>query len=284
MLQIRNDIHQPGSCVWLLGRVLQVTALLVCLSCPRCVLALSETSRQDLWHGAHSTVHIPSAAAALDSSGHVPWKQRLLSSGSASTQTAFEQALAATFNNASATDPSTTLAQFSTLLNIVVSLGRSNKPYLRYVPELHSSTVQALMSDAVLFATSSLGDSSKLLELLASISKHIHQLHAEFGYPATRRIILGCILKKRMDFKNALSPQLQAAVDKVLLQLFNIHKRSAAAKGAVQFLHISKSGGTNLCMAAEQNSCTTEGFSEKHNCLVKEFNDIPRWVTAHAHK
>ena len=36
-------------------------------------------------------------------------------------------------------------------------------------------------------------------------------------------------------------------VDQVLRQLFALHQQSTASKGAVQFFHISKSGGTNMC-------------------------------------
>lgn len=44
----------------------------------------------------------------------------------------------------------------------------------------------------------------------------------------------------------------------MLLHLFQLHKRSIASKGAVQFFHISKSGGTNLCQSAQSNGCSTE--------------------------
>jgi hypothetical protein len=69
-----------------------------------------------------------------------------------------------------------------------------------------------------------------------------------------------------------------------MLQLFQLHKRSTATKGVVQFFHISKSGGTNLCQSAEANGCSTEGFDERLNCLVREFGDQPRWVSYNAHK
>lgn len=47
-------------------------------------------------------------------------------------------------------------------------------------------------------------------------------------------------------------------VDKILVQLFLLHKQNMAARGSIQFLHVSKSGGTNLCMTAEANGCSSE--------------------------
>lgn len=44
----------------------------------------------------------------------------------------------------------------------------------------------------------------------------------------------------------------------ILLQLYQLHKTSSANKGAVQFFHISKSGGTNLCQSAQSNGCQSE--------------------------
>jgi hypothetical protein len=44
----------------------------------------------------------------------------------------------------------------------------------------------------------------------------------------------------------------------IMLQLFRLHKASVTTKSAVQFFHISKSGGTNLCQAAETNGCSSE--------------------------
>ena len=77
---------------------------------------------------------------------------------------------------------------------------------------------------------------------------------------------------------------MQLLVDKVLLQLFRLHHQSSAHKGAIQFFHISKSGGTNLCMAAEGNGCATESFDERRNCLIREFSDEPRWAAFTGHK
>lgn len=256
------------------------------------VLSLAHTtsgaSSHDMWHrSTRSISEIPSAAAALDRTGHGSARLLLtLDAGStAPARPAFDQAFAATFNNESSTDPTATLLQFSTLLSLVASLwGGVGKPCLKYVPELHSPNVQAVLAHAVELYSTTAKDGAKQLQLLQDISKRLDQLDANFGHPATRRVVLGCILQVRVRHEAGFPPALQAAVHKILLQLFQLHKRAAAAKGIVQFLHISKSGGTNLCMAAEQNSCTTQGFSEKHNCLVKEFNDIPRWVTTHAHK
>ncbi len=63
-----------------------------------------------------------------------------------------------------------------------------------------------------------------------------------------------------------------------LLRLQLLHQRSAAARGAVEFTHVSKSGGSSLCHLASQSNCTSESFQLHRNCLVTAFNDEPAWT------
>ena len=98
------------------------------------------------------------------------------------------------------------------------------------------------------------------------------------------RLVVGAILRLREANQAPFSEPMQLLVDKVLLQLFRLHHQSSAHKGAIQFFHISKSGGTNLCMAAEGNGCASESFDERRNCLIREFSDEPRWAAFSGHK
>jgi hypothetical protein len=83
------------------------------------------------------------------------------------------------------------------------------------------------------------------------------QVSSKYGYPVARRVIVGALLKQRVEHGRFSRP-VQQLVDKILLQLFQLHKKSTASKGAIQFFHISKSGGTNLCQSAQTNGCNTE--------------------------
>ncbi|MEW5319512.1 MAG: hypothetical protein WDW38_010657 [Sanguina aurantia] len=60
--------------------------------------------------------------------------------------------------------------------------------------------------------------------------------------------------------------------------LFLVHASGAKAKSAVEFMHISKSGGTSMCHTAELNGCKSWGFDDARNCLAVLFDDELRWV------
>lgn len=140
----------------------------------------------------------------------------------------------------------------------------------------------------VLTAASRLAQASRLNDAtlasaLEEIAAQLEQLSPTIGYPLTRRVVVGALLKQRAA-GDSLPQAAFKQMDRILRQLFTLHRTSASRKGAVQFFHISKSGGTNMCMAAESNGCLTEGFDERLNCLVREFHDHPRWATYGAHK
>ena len=60
------------------------------------------------------------------------------------------------------------------------------------------------------------------------------------------------------------------------LQLFELHRKAAMRKSAVEFLHVSKSGGSSLCAAAVHSGCRA---ALDDNCLVPHWlDDAPRWV------
>ncbi len=66
----------------------------------------------------------------------------------------------------------------------------------------------------------------------------------------------------------------------LLLQLQLLHEHSAAARGAVEFTHVSKSGGTSLCKLASESHCASQSFQISRNCMVSEFVDDPTWSLA----
>ncbi len=53
-----------------------------------------------------------------------------------------------------------------------------------------------------------------------------------------------------------------------------LHLDSAARRRHVEFLHVSKSGGTSLCAAAQRNGCTSKRFDEEGNCMVDIFGCV----------
>jgi hypothetical protein len=55
---------------------------------------------------------------------------------------------------------------------------------------------------------------------------------------------------------------------------------AAAVRGAVEFTHVSKSGGSSICHLAAQSNCTSQSFKLHRNCLVEAFSDEPAWTLA----
>ncbi|MEW5314254.1 MAG: hypothetical protein WDW38_005765 [Sanguina aurantia] len=67
-------------------------------------------------------------------------------------------------------------------------------------------------------------------------------------------------------------------------KLYLVHASGAKAKPAMEYMHISKSGGTSMCHTAELNGCKTEDFDDGRTCQVFHFDDRVRWISAHFHR
>lgn len=138
---------------------------------------------------------------------------------------------------------------------------------------------------------------------LHGLSHAVAQLDRLGGcYPVTRRVILGCIVRLRMRMllassgsdggsataataaTDAWTGQVWELVYRICQQLRAQHQRGAAYKGVVEFLHVSKSGGTSMCSIAAQNGCSVQNPSNYGNCMVRRFDDKPRWVSKDVHQ
>ncbi|GFR48574.1 hypothetical protein Agub_g10477, partial [Astrephomene gubernaculifera] len=101
--------------------------------------------------------------------------------------------------------------------------------------------------------------------------------------PAVRRSLVASLVLRRLnDGPFEPGEQLQSA-ERLLLQLFHLHKAAALRKKAVEFTHVSKSGGTSFCQLGRSNGCATESFHPFHNCLVEGFDDDPRYINGSVH-
>ncbi|KAG1671065.1 hypothetical protein FOA52_000736 [Chlamydomonas sp. UWO 241] len=214
--------------------------------------------------------------AALECAAYARWAPRV--SG------AFEGALAATFIEDIGKESEAALETYDSMLDWLQQLPDEQASR---APELSQPGVRGVLDAARALATEN-ADESATLRALRTMHDHLIALPPGHGYPLARRVAVGAILRARVGRGGGgarpLSGEAQAVVDSILLRLFGTHKASTEAKGLVQFFHISKSGGTNMCMAAESNGCTTEGFDERVNCLIRRFWDEPRWATFATHK
>ncbi|GLI67003.1 hypothetical protein VaNZ11_011101 [Volvox africanus] len=72
-------------------------------------------------------------------------------------------------------------------------------------------------------------------------------------------------------------------VGHVLLMLFRLHRAGMRARIALEFLHISKAAGTSMCHLAEVSGCHAQDFSMGRTCLMRDFDDQPRWINGTHH-
>ncbi|GIL74485.1 hypothetical protein Vretifemale_4489 [Volvox reticuliferus] len=96
---------------------------------------------------------------------------------------------------------------------------------------------------------------------------------------ATRRSVLACIilhwiLQKERKFDDHAEKDLE----NITRWFYNVHLHSVAQRGLLEYLHISKSGGTSFSEAAALNDCSmAPGIGQ-----VEELGDLPRWINGTA--
>ncbi|KAG2497530.1 hypothetical protein HYH03_004678 [Edaphochlamys debaryana] len=140
-----------------------------------------------------------------------------------------------------------------------------------------------------------LHDATELTAALAELNLHLSDLSAASCHPITRRVVLAALVRLLLGLHHAggsshadasilrSSPGLRRGLFRALRLLYNRHRQGAAAKGAIEFLHVSKSGGTSMCSVADRNGCSAESTTNYGNCMVRRFDDRPRWVSARQH-
>eukprot|EP00198_Chlamydomonas_reinhardtii_P012983 XP_001702320.1 predicted protein [Chlamydomonas reinhardtii] len=111
--------------------------------------------------------------------------------------------------------------------------------------------------------------------MLAALGQSLAELSVGSCHSYLRRLVLATLLR--------FSPDTDVLLFRIYRILYAKYRQGAAAKGAIEFLHISKSGGTSMCTVADANGCSAESTSNFGNCMVRRFDDRPRWVSATAH-
>ncbi|KAG2498070.1 hypothetical protein HYH03_003830 [Edaphochlamys debaryana] len=97
------------------------------------------------------------------------------------------------------------------------------------------------------------------------------------GLPAVRRVWMAGQGIRRM-WDEGIPKFVEEQVGPVVMRLMRSHVESVRRKGVIELAHVSKSGGTSLCKLAQQANCSTRGFDMYTNCLIREFDDGPRWL------
>ncbi|KAG2487913.1 hypothetical protein HYH03_013493 [Edaphochlamys debaryana] len=117
---------------------------------------------------------------------------------------------------------------------------------------------------------------------LENISAKVAKLYKHLCWPVLRRVIIAAIVQRRFS-QGPFPPEARPVIARLSVQLYELHKAAAARKGIIDFFHISKAGGTTFCQLAKLNGCRTQSFAARRNCLIREFDDVPRWVNYTLH-
>ncbi|KAG2426151.1 hypothetical protein HXX76_013132 [Chlamydomonas incerta] len=132
---------------------------------------------------------------------------------------------------------------------------------------------------------------------LAALGQGLAELPVGSCHSYLRRLVLATLVRVQLriqvpgmpprDAELAAQLRFSPDTDVLIFRIYRIlyakYRQGAAAKGAIEFLHISKSGGTSMCTVADANGCTAESTTNFGNCMVRRFDDRPRWVSATAH-
>lgn len=135
--------------------------------------------------------------------------------------------------------------------------------------------------DALLVVKTAMGllssDSTSLPTSLENLDRQLDLLKNDtMAYPVTRRLVMLSIIPKLAAAKE--NEELEKLFVSVCAKLHRLHTTASISKAAVEFFHISKSGGTSLCQLGQKNGCKTEHFDLKGNCIIRRFFDLPRWT------
>ncbi|GIL86836.1 hypothetical protein Vretimale_15605 [Volvox reticuliferus] len=123
---------------------------------------------------------------------------------------------------------------------------------------------------------------SEVVALLDSMATRVAQLPTHLCWPVLRRIVLAALMQRRLQH-GPFSLDAAAAAARLCVRFFLLHRTAAGRKGVIDFFHISKAGGTTFCQLAKLNGCRTQSFAARRNCLIREFDDVPRWVNHTLH-
>ncbi|GFR45245.1 hypothetical protein Agub_g6351, partial [Astrephomene gubernaculifera] len=102
------------------------------------------------------------------------------------------------------------------------------------------------------------------------------------GLPLIRRTLLAQLVTAWLtSLQRKLPDKLEAKVAKMVQQLYELHRASVVQKGAMEYFHISKAGGTSWNSAAKLNGCQAAHAAGSH---VRGFGDECRWMNQTVYK
>ncbi|KAG1672241.1 hypothetical protein FOA52_002942 [Chlamydomonas sp. UWO 241] len=155
---------------------------------------------------------------------------------------------------------------------------------------------------------------AKLRRLLANINTLLANNNTRSGFPVTRRSVMAMLASHLlgagkwgglaaglgralhgMELHGELhggsravsghdSNDAASLMHQVVVGLYQLHVRGMARRGLLNHMHVSKSAGTTLCTLSARNGCRTRDSTPVGNCIVRGFDDKPRWVSKKEHR
>ncbi|KAG2433279.1 hypothetical protein HXX76_008346 [Chlamydomonas incerta] len=164
-------------------------------------------------------------------------------------------------------------------LDTLLKLG-AKKPGegLRFVHDYEDEKAKTLGVEVVptLMAGSVDAWAARVLELLGGVDE-------SQTYSLLRRVITAAVLKLWLEGGQKLPAGSADKLKDVMLKLYAVHRLGSVQKGVMEFLHVSKSGGTSWCHIAQLNGCVTERYDQSYVCQIKAFDDKVRWLNMSYH-
>ncbi|GLI69322.1 hypothetical protein VaNZ11_013905 [Volvox africanus] len=121
-------------------------------------------------------------------------------------------------------------------------------------------------------------------ELLPSMSPNFAKLetladsHPVLATLSRRTYLAVVILKWMLLGQKSLDDGWEQELAAIASKFYRLHVHSAVRKGMLEYLHISKSGGTSFSAAAKHSNCSmAPGIGQ-----VEELGDFPRWINGTA--
>ena len=132
------------------------------------------------------------------------------------------------------------------------------KEHLRNAHELNDKAVIDLVRAAGVLGGTPHPTASGLGKAISELNNKLQRLGPGSCYPVLRRVLMAAVVKQRLQstgFSWAESQELQRALAQLAWQLYVLHRQGAAHKPALEFMHVSKSGGTSMCSLSVLNGC-----------------------------
>ncbi|KAG2497008.1 hypothetical protein HYH03_005012 [Edaphochlamys debaryana] len=178
----------------------------------------------------------------------------------------------------------TTKAVLAEHLDTLLKLG-TYKPgdKLKFVHDYHDKL--ALQAGTGLVPSLDAGsDGNKMDAWADQIMGILPQMEEKHAYPFLRRLVVAALLRVWLHNGNSLPPTASGSkLAQLMVKLYDKHRKGSIHKGTMEFLHVSKSGGTSWCHIAQLNGCVTERYDKSYVCQIKKFDDKVRWLNMSFH-